>query len=112
MLLENLDISNTSIERVDHTDRENIKNITRVNAILNANKKAILYSKAINQSIGQAISIVENEGVTNFDSRERELQEVVVTGYGAKKGFDKPLPKIEFKKIRIASVVNAKFILK
>ena len=39
MLLEDLDISNTSIDRADHSEIENIKNITRIKAGEMPNKK-------------------------------------------------------------------------
>jgi uncharacterized protein len=45
-VLEDLDISNTSIDRVDHTDLDNIKNLVRIKAMENAKKaKAVALTK-------------------------------------------------------------------
>jgi len=59
--LEELGISNTSIDRVDHSNLENIRNIMRTNAIVNAKARAIALTKPLNQSIGLAIHIADAE---------------------------------------------------
>ena len=110
MLLEDLDISNSSIERVDHSEKEAIKNITRIKAVENAKTKAIALTKPLNQTVGQAIYLTDNESYGN--SLEGRVAGVVVMGYGRTKSADKPLPKIEFEKIKISTTVNIKFILK
>ena len=40
------------------------------------------------------------------------LEEVVVVGYGLRKKAEAELPKIEFEKIKVATNINVKFILK
>ncbi len=48
--LEQIEISNASIERVDHSQKENIKNIVRSKAIANAKEQAIAMVKPLNQA--------------------------------------------------------------
>ncbi len=61
MLLEDLDISNTSIDRVEHSEFESIKNLTRIKAVENAKQKATALTKPLNQIVGQAIYLTDNE---------------------------------------------------
>ena len=110
MLLEDLEISNVSIDRVDHSEKENIKNITRTKAVENAKTKAITLTKPLNQTVGQAIYLTDNE--TTATALEGRVSGVVVRGYGKFKSTDKELPKIEFEKIKISTTVSVKFILK
>jgi hypothetical protein len=61
MKLEDFDISNSSIDRVDHTEIESIRNICRVRALQNAKLKAIAVTKPPMQSVGSAIHIADND---------------------------------------------------
>lgn len=110
--LEDLGISNASIDRVDHTDLENIKNICRTKAIINAREKAIALTKPISQTVGNAIQITDNE--TNFENQlQGKAAGLVIRGYGTLKEVKKDdMPKIEFEKIKVSSTISAKFILK
>jgi uncharacterized protein YggE len=110
--LENLGVSNTSIDRVDYSELESIKNQMRSKAVENAKARAIALTKSLNQTIGAAIHISDLE-VNNMDNQFRgQLQEVVVVGYGARQHSGVELPKIEFQKIKIVANLNVKFILK
>jgi hypothetical protein len=109
--LEVLGISNTSIDRVEHTDLEKIKNICRAKAIENAKTKAISLTKSIGQTVGNAIHISDNE--TNFDnSLQGKIQGLQIKGY---ESYNKQMyeqPKIEFEKIKVRISISVKFILK
>ncbi len=109
--LEDIGISNTSIDHVNHTDIEYITNICRTKAILNAKSKAIFLTKPLMQSVGNAIHITDVEQNINNRLQER-LSEISVRGYGidVKRKFEEP--KIEFEKIKVQSTINVKFILK
>jgi uncharacterized protein YggE len=108
--LEEIGISNTSIERVDHSDLENIKNIMRTNAISKAKETAIAMTKSINQTVGQAIHIADTENYSQqLQGRVAGIQIRCASG-GLNES--KNLPKIEFEKIKISANINAKFILK
>ena len=110
--LEDLGISNTSIDRVDYSEIESIKNLVRIKAVENAKARALALTHPLNQSVGTAIYIsdIVNAGTYNF--QQGALSEVVVVGYGTKNKLNPELPKIEFEKIKVNSNVNVKFILK
>ena len=110
--LENLGISNTSIERVDHSDLESIRNLLRSKAVENARTRAIALTEPLKQTVGPAIHIADNEVYSNSNQLRGRLDEVVVVAYGIKKNAGAELPKIEFEKIKVASNINVKFMLK
>lgn len=108
--LEEIEISNTSIERVDHSDIENIKNIMRSKAISDAKSRAIALTKSLNQSVGAAIHISDTENFTQpLQGRAPGIQ---IRGASFMQKNDKELPKIEFEKIKVSANISAKFILK
>jgi len=110
--LEELGISNASIDRVDHTDLENIKNICRTKAIINAKEKAISLTKPISQTVGNAIQITDNE--TNLNNQlQGKVAGVVIRGYNTLNEDNRDSqPIIEFEKIKVSSGISAIFILK
>ena len=110
--LESIGISNTSIDRIDHSDLENIRNQMRSKAVENAKARAVALAKPLNQTIGAAIHIADNEIYKTTNQLNTNLQEVVVIGYGLRKKSEAELPKIEFEKIKVATNINVKFILK
>jgi uncharacterized protein YggE len=110
--LESLGISNTSIDRVDHSDLENIKNQMRSKAVENAKARAVALTTPLHQTVGPAIHIADNEVYNPLNQPRGRLDEVVVVGYGALKQSKVELPKIEFEKIKVATNINVKFILK
>ena len=110
--LEELGISNTSIARVSHSNLEGIKNSIRAKAMENAKARANALVKPLAQTIGPAIHIADTE-VYNINGRtNNELQEVVITGYAVRGMSSAPPPKIEFEKIKVATNISVKFILK
>jgi len=112
MLLEDLDISNASIDRVEHSEFENIKNLTRIKAVENAKQKAMALTRPLNQTVGQAIYLTDNEAPANLENAlQGRVAGVVIRGYG-KANEDKYFPKIEFEKIKISTTVSVKFILR
>ena len=110
--LEDIGISNTSIDHVDHTDLENIRNICRTRAIENAKSKAISMTKPLMQTVGNAIHITD--GDQNISNQlQGRASGVFIRGIGSlneKQKFE--APKIEFEKIKAQSTINVKFILK
>lgn len=107
--LEETGISNVSIEKVDHSDLDNLKDRMRTKAIMDAKERAISLTKPLNQTVGSAIHIVET------DNQGQQLQGKVpgiqIRGYGTFNDSDKELPKIEFEKIKVMANISAKFIL-
>lgn len=111
--LENLNISNTSIDRVDYSDMESIRNVIRTKAVENAKTRAIALTKPLDQSVGAALYISDIVNAGNFNMQQGlQLNEVVVTGYSIRGKSGLEQPKIEFEKIKVISTVNVKFILK
>lgn len=109
--LENIGISNTSIDRVDNTNLENIKNTCREKAIENAHKKAIALTKPISQTVGNAIHIYDNEAKFD-DLLQGRVAGVSIRGYGSLDKQKYAAPKIEFEKIKVTATVSAKFVLR
>ena len=110
--LEDLDISNISIEKVDHSEKENIKNLVRTKAIENAKAQATAMVKPLNQTLGYAIYIASNEN-NNNNLLQGRLEGVSAAGITFKNKLNEDkLPVIEFDKIKIAASIDVKFILK
>jgi uncharacterized protein YggE len=109
--LEDLGISNTSIDRVEHTEFKKIENICRTKAIIAAKGKASSMTKPLNQVVGRAIFITDiGQGY------ETQLQGrapgILIRGYSSTNSSAKyEPPKIEFQKIKISADVNVKFVL-
>ncbi|GAO42500.1 SIMPL domain-containing protein [Flavihumibacter petaseus] len=111
MTLEDLDISNTSIDHVDHTELEAIRNSCRIRAVLKAKEKANAMSQALGQNIGRAIQITDVSVAPVRNALEGRIAGVVVRGYGTVNKDKLEPPKIEFEKIPVSVGVNTIFIL-
>lgn len=109
--LEKLEISNVTVDRLDHTKMEEFRRELKVSAIKAAKEKAEALTKAINQNIGKAIYIVElqnrpiagesNTMYYNYSSKSlRELSD---------KDNDSTL---DFEKIKLEYSVLTRFELK
>ena len=109
--LEDLDISNVSIHRVDHSDLESIKNICRAKAIENAKTRAIAMTRPLSQAIGNAIYISDSESSIETQLSGK-VSGIIIRGYGSLNMGKYEPSKIEFEKIRVHISVNTKFILK
>ncbi len=109
--LEDLGISNASVDRVDCSQKENIKNMMRSKAIENARVRAMAMVHQLNQSVGNAIHIADNENYNeNNDSLQGRTAGITANRYKSKVEADQ-LPSIEFDKIKIGANINVKFIL-
>lgn len=112
--LEKLDIGNSRIFAVNHTDMEQIKNELRSKAVVNAKTRATALTKPINQSVGNAIHLEDNEEYhfVGTDALRRKSERLAYASNVAD-GFrvDDPID-IEFTKISVKANVKAKFALK
>ena len=95
---------------ISHSDLENIRYIIHSNAIANAKKKAEALTKPLNQVVGQAIHISENEN--NSQQLQGRVAGITIRGMSTVKSDYRELPKIEFEKIRVVANINVKFILR
>ncbi len=105
--LENMGFSNTSIEKVEYTELESIKNFCRTKAIEKAKQKALALVKPLSQKVGNALFISDNEsGLPNsYQDRMYGMQVKIMSAENYEP------PKIEFKKIQVAAGVNVRFVL-
>jgi uncharacterized protein len=71
--LEKLGISNIKVTKVDHTKIEEYKSQVRINATKSAKEKAEGIAKALNQEIGRAIHISEQEPIMDFSRNDNAL---------------------------------------
>lgn len=110
MKLEDLGISNSSIDHVDYSDMEKIKNLMRTRAIENAKTRALALTKPLNQEVGPAIYISDNESYIMHPMMQAKLAGIQIRGEA--NASDQELPQIDFEKIKISANINAKFILK
>lgn len=108
--LEEIGISNTSIERVDHTDIVNIRNLMRTKAITDAKTRAIALTRSINQTVGQAIHISDTE--QSNQPMNSQFAKIQLRGISTIQNADSEMPKIEFEKIKVSVNINAKFVLR
>lgn len=107
-IFDRLKISNVYISEVDHSNMEALKLEAKIKAIKIAKKKAKAYAEAIEQSVGKALFIRENNQISynsNFANGFNERNEISVTAMGIKK------EQLTFKKITITASVTAKFEL-
>ena len=113
ILLEDLEITNVSINSVSYSDEVTVKNITRIKAAENAKQKAAILTKTLNQNVGALLYISEAEAIQPVNLNGR-IQGLIIRGANTKAGgYDKKLPpKIEFEKIKISTTVSAKFEIK
>ena len=111
MALEEIEISNTSIEKVEHSELENFKNQMRTKAIIDAKQRATALTKPLNQTIGIAIHIAdEGNFIQNLQGKVMGVQIRGASSYNKATAYEPPT--IEFEKIKISSTVNVKFIIK
>ncbi|MDC9723639.1 MAG: SIMPL domain-containing protein [Urechidicola sp.] len=110
--LDEIDISNVSIERTDHSDLENLRREAKLKALKIAKEKASGYATAIEQNVGRALYIQENDNFNSYNNYN-QLNEVVIVGYGDKRSDNyEAFQDVQFSKINITATVLARFELK
>lgn len=111
MALEEIDISNSSIERVSHSKALQIQNTMRSRAISDAKQKSLALTEPLNQKVGNAIHIADQDinPVAN-DMLRGKAAGLVIRGYASFNNEKEPA-NISFEKIKIGSNVNVQFIL-
>lgn len=112
IMLEEMDVSNSSIDRVDHSAFNDIRNQMRSKAMTDARKRAAALTQPLGQTAGAAIHITEVSAEPVNNQYRNRLSEVVIRGYGTTGNDKKELAQIDFEKIKIAASIDAKFVLK
>ncbi|HEY5590602.1 MAG TPA: SIMPL domain-containing protein [Paludibacter sp.] len=113
---QKLEISNVSIQKVDHTKMDQFRKEVKINAIKAAKEKAESLSTSINQSIGKAI-FVQEQDVNNLSingALQGRLSGVRIreTSSSIKYSSDSPDSGMEFEKINLNSSILVRFELK
>ncbi|WP_242130726.1 SIMPL domain-containing protein [Aestuariivivens marinum] len=113
LALDNLNISNLSITKVSHTDIESITKEIKLKALKVAKEKANDYASAINQTIGKAIFIQEQNSA-NLSTLNGYANGIVIRGasslYGSR-AFEEKIQNLNFKNIAVNASVLARFII-
>lgn len=107
--LEELGIANVSVAYVSHSAMEQLQNLCRAKAVLNARNKALALTKPLSQSIGNAIHIEEPTPVSALQGK------VAGISLSERNNYDKEtyeVPSIDFEKIIVSATVNVVFTLK
>ncbi len=105
--LEALDISNISLDRVVHSDIENIRNRVRTKAVADAQKRAAALVKGVGQILGAALFIAEVPYAVPVPRNG-----YIIDGMNQSSVKREELAVIEFQKIRVAIGVNVKFLMR
>jgi uncharacterized protein YggE len=111
MALEDIDISNANIDRVSHSKTMQIQNMMRSRAIADAKQKSLALTEPLNQKVGNAIHIADNDiSPVSNDMLRGKASGLVIRGYNSLNNEMEPA-NISFEKIKIASTINVQFIL-
>jgi len=110
--LEDIGISNVSIDRVDHSKMEDFRREVKVNAIKAAKEKAESLTNAIGQTIGKAIFIQEIESRAGYAPGASNT--IMIRGMSSISGSNtnSPVLDVDFEKIKIEYSILCKFELK
>lgn len=113
MKLEELNISNSDVERINHSALEKIKNAVRTRAVERAKASALALTAPLNQTIGQAIYISDNISENSTNSLAGQAPGISIRGTASfNRAQIDDYPKIQFDKINVRSVVQIRFVLK
>jgi len=111
--LQNLGISNLTIDKLDHSKIEQFRKDVKNNAIKAAKDKAESLTSTINQTIGKAIYIQELDNQYLSNALQGRLAGVNVRVKGASSfSQSESMPDIEFEKINLQYSILARFELK
>jgi hypothetical protein len=110
--LEELGISNITIDRIEHSEIERFRREVKIEAIKAAKEKAGSLAEAIDQTAGRAI-LIQEQNFHVFKTMQGTASNIVVRGYGSTNQTElDPLPEIEFEKIKLEYTILARFELK
>ncbi|MEP5339381.1 MAG: SIMPL domain-containing protein [Algibacter sp.] len=109
--LDKIDISNISIIKTSHTDIEKIRRETKLKALKVAKEKANEYAHVIDQTIGKALFIQEqNHNISNLNGFANNINEINYSSIYKSESRDK-IQNLNIKSIVVSATVFAKFAL-
>lgn len=108
--LDNLGISNVSIQRVSHTQIEQLKQQVRIEAMQNAKQSAQTLAQAVGQTIGKCFYIYDsnNDVVPYYYNNSFMVRGMAKADMAEAASEEEPL---DFKTIKLQYSVQAKFVL-
>ncbi len=109
--LESIGISNISIERIDHSELKKYQREVKVSAIKAAREKAEDLALAIDQEIGKAIHIEEQNFQPYRVNSNVQMSNIMIRGTSSVEETVVQ-PEIEFEKIKIEYTIRVSFELK
>jgi uncharacterized protein len=111
--LENIGISNVSIDKLDNSNIEQYRKDVKIDAIKAAKKKAEYLTDAIGQSIGRAIFVQELLNNSYNGGSPGSSNSIMIRGVSSNiYGSNASLPDIEFEKIKLEYSILCRFELK
>lgn len=111
--LQNIGISNVSINRIENSKITDYRRQVKVEAIKVAQEKAKDLALAINQEIGRAIYVQEIENnYRPMSGSSGSVSNIVIRGTSNVSGANASEPDIEFEKIHLEYSIIARFELK
>ncbi|MCL6525053.1 MAG: SIMPL domain-containing protein [Thermoflavifilum sp.] len=108
MSLADLGISNISVDHVDYSHMQQVRNLMLSRAVQDARTKALAMVQPLHQSLGKAIHIVETNAYPIRPLQANTLQ-IEARGFAADQSAQ--LPQIDFEKIKIETSVQVVFTL-
>lgn len=109
--LEDMEMSNASVDHVNHTELESFALLCRARAMAVARERATVLASSMNQRIGKVIYISDANG-EGVQRTSNNAQGIMIRGfntYSDKARLDPP--KIEFEKIKVSIRLQVNFIL-
>lgn len=103
--LEQLGIANAAIDRVDYNGLEAIRNKIRSNAVKNAYMRAKALTEPLNQNIGRAIYIADEERYAQPYAQPRIMLAKTMAADATTQ------PDISFEKIKVSANITVRFVL-
>jgi len=113
---QKLEISNVSILKVDHTKMDQFRKEVKINAIKAAKEKAESLSTSINQTIGRAIFVQEQDNNQSIDNVLQGRVAGLDSRFRGASSYnnisESPDSGMEFEKINLSSSILVRFDLK
>lgn len=110
--LESVNISNITVDRLSHSKIEKYRQDVKIEAVKAAKVKAEALAGAIDQTIGKALFIQEIEDLGTFQGYKSSVaNSIMIRGKSSLYGSRAPEPLIEFGKIHLEYIIQAKFKL-
>lgn len=102
-------VSNISIEKVHHTDMQQLKETVKIDAVKAAKTKAAALANAVDETIGKALYIkeIENPSIGALNAQVAGYASTILTKFRQQEIEDEP--SIEFEKIKLQYAIEVRF---